>query len=37
MADTLKVFVKTNGSWVEQSSSTWTSVFDTHTNYRKMN
>ena len=31
-----KVFVKTNGSWVEQSSSTWTNVFDTRTNYRKM-
>ena len=32
-----KVFVKTNGSWVEQNSSTWSTLFDTRTNYRKMN
>lgn len=29
-----KVFVKTNGSWVEQSSSDWDTVFDTRVNYR---
>ena len=29
-----KVFVKINNSWVEQSSSTWTTLFDTRTNYR---
>ena len=32
-----KVYKKVNGSWVEQSSSTWADLFDTNTNYRKMN
>lgn len=32
-----KVYKKVNGSWVEQASSTWSTLFDTDTNYRKMN
>ena len=32
-----KVYLKVNGSWVEQSTSNWASLFDTNTNYRKMN
>lgn len=32
-----KVYKKVNGSWVEQNSSTWSTLFDTDTNYRKMN
>ena len=32
-----KVFLKVNGSWVEQDQSTWDELFDTRTNYRKMN
>ena len=32
-----KVYKKVNGSWVEQSSSTWSTLFNTSTNYRKMN
>lgn len=32
-----KVWLKVNGTWVEQDSSTWSSLFDTNTNYRKMN
>lgn len=32
-----KVYKKVNGSWVEQASSTWSTIFDTNTNYRKMN
>lgn len=32
-----KVYKKVNGSWVEQDSSTWSTLFDTNTNYRKMN
>ena len=32
-----KVYKKVNGAWVEQSSSTWDTLFDTSTNYRKMN
>lgn len=32
-----KVYLKVNGSWVEQDSSTWSTLFDTNTNYRKMN
>ena len=29
-----KVYQKINGSWVEQSTSTWASLFNTTTNYR---
>lgn len=32
-----KVYKKVNGSWVEQDSSTWSTLFDTNTKYRKMN
>ena len=32
-----KVFKKINGSWVEQDSSTWSTLFNTSTHYRKMN
>lgn len=32
-----KVFKKINGNWVEQDSSTWATLFDTNTHYRKMN
>ena len=32
-----KVYKKVNGSWVEQDISTWSTLFDTNTNYRKMN
>lgn len=32
-----KVYKKVNGSWAEQASSTWSTLFDTNTNYRKMN
>ena len=32
-----KVYKKVNGAWVEQSSSTWDTLFNTSTNYRKMN
>lgn len=32
-----KVYLKVNGSWVEQSASNWATLFDTDTNYRKMN
>ena len=32
-----KIYKKVNGSWVEQNSSTWDTLFDTNTNYRKMN
>lgn len=32
-----KVYLKVNGSWVEQNASTWSTLFDTGTNYRKMN
>ena len=32
-----KIYKKVNGSLVEQSSSTWATLFDTNTNYRKMN
>lgn len=32
-----KVYKKVNGSWVEQASSTWSTLFNTNTNYRKMN
>ena len=32
-----KVYKKTNGSWVEQNADTWQSLFNTSTNYRKMN
>ena len=32
-----KVYKKVNGAWVEQSSSSWATLFDTNTNYRKMN
>ena len=32
-----KVYKKVNGSWVEQNSSTWSTLFNTNTNYRKMN
>lgn len=32
-----KVYLKVNGSWVEQSTSNWATLFDTDTNYRKMN
>jgi len=31
-----KVYKKVNGSWVEQASSTWSTLFNTSTNYRKM-
>ena len=31
-----KVYKKVNGSWVEQASSTWATLFNTNTNYRKM-
>lgn len=31
-----KVYKKVNGSWVEQASSTWFTLFNTDTNYRKM-
>lgn len=31
-----KVYKKVNGSWVEQASSTWSTLFNTNTNYRKM-
>lgn len=29
-----KIYVKINGSWVEQNSSTWSTLFDTSKNYR---
>lgn len=29
-----KVYLKVNDAWVEQAQSTWTSLFDTSTNYR---
>lgn len=29
-----KVYLKVNGAWVEQGQSTWTSLFNTSTNYR---
>lgn len=32
-----KVYLKVNGTWVEQNASTWSTLFDTGTNYRKMN
>jgi len=32
-----KVYKKVNGSWVEQASSIWSTLFNTNTNYRKMN
>lgn len=32
-----KVYKKVNGNWVEQASSTWSTLFNTNTNYRKMN
>ena len=32
-----KVYKKVNGSWVEQNSSIWSTLFNTNTNYRKMN
>ena len=32
-----KVYLKVNGNWVEQDVSTWETIFDTTTNYRKMN
>ncbi len=32
-----KVYKKVNGSWVEQAASTWSTLFDTDINYRKMN
>ena len=32
-----KVYKKVNGSWVEQASSTWPTLFNTNTDYRKMN
>ena len=32
-----KVWQKTSGSWVEVPSSSWSTLFDTTTNYRKMN
>ena len=32
-----KVYKKVNGAWVEQSSSSWATLFNTNTNYRKMN
>lgn len=32
-----KVYKKVNGAWVEQASSTWDTLFNTSTNYRKMN
>lgn len=32
-----KVYKKVNGSWIEQASSTWSDLFDTSANYRKMN
>ena len=32
-----KVYKKVNGSWVEQNASTWPTLFDTDTSYRKMN
>ena len=32
-----KIYQKVNGSWVEQASSTWSTLFNTSTNYRKMN
>ena len=31
-----KIYKKVNGSWVEQASSTWSTLFDTNTDYRKM-
>lgn len=31
-----KIYKKVNGSWVEQASSTWSTLFNTNTNYRKM-
>lgn len=31
-----KIYKKVNGSWVEQASSTWSTLFNTSTNYRKM-
>lgn len=31
-----KVYKKVNGAWVEQASSTWATLFNTNTNYRKM-
>lgn len=33
----IKVYQKTSGSWVEVPSSSWSTLFDTTTNYRKMN
>ena len=32
-----KIYRKVNGSWVEQDNSDWLTLFDTRTNYRKMN
>lgn len=32
-----KIYKKVNGSWVEQASSTWSTLFNTNTNYRRMN
>lgn len=32
-----KVYVKTNGVWVEQSNSSWSTLFDTNTRYLKGN
>lgn len=32
-----KVYKKINGSWVEQADSTWATLFNINTNYRKMN
>lgn len=32
-----KIYKKVNDAWVEQASSTWSTLFDTNTNYRKMN
>ena len=32
-----KVYKKVNGAWVEQGASTWSTLFNTNTNYRKMN
>ena len=31
-----KIYKKVNGSWVEQDVSTWSTLFNTNTNYRKM-
>lgn len=30
-----KVYKKVNGVWIEQSASTWSSIFDTDTHYRR--